>query len=107
MIRDGQLSAIEFRTGEYKNKQYTVAYACYVDDFGGHRDKVLDVEDTYYFVKDRYDSEEKPIKGFEHTNDKGERTQTFFFYGLPISFDRIKNKYKEGQYCIRGIRERS
>ena len=96
------LQTIEVHEGVYNDKPFIAIYADYYDDFGGHRDKVIDKEDTYNFAKDNC------VQAYEWKYKNGERTVTsYFFKGLPVEFDKMKDRYREGLSVIRGIKKRS
>lgn len=101
MITKGILNTIEVHEGIYNDKPFITVYADYYDDYGGHRDKVTDKEDTVNFAKDNM------VSGYEWKYKNDRSVTSYFFKGMPIEFDRMKDKYKEGHSIIRGIKKRS
>lgn len=98
----GILQTIEVHEGVYQDKPFITIYADYYDDFGGHRDKVIDKEDADNFAHDN------AVNAYTWKYKNGERTVTsYFFKGLPIEFDKMRDKFREGFSVIRGIKKRS
>lgn len=99
MKRSANLGTIEIKNGFYKEKPYVSIYACYVDDFGGHRDKVLCKEDAENFCKDY------AIHGVKIKRNDTE-TDLFSFAGMAVYIDTTRDKYKEGNSVVVAIAKR-